>query len=114
MPENVSKVQARLDFAFSGCKCKTGCTTRQFKCVKQGKSCGPGCQCLNCHNLPESQTANTHLLNELETEERLEEMYGEELELVEDSDEDVELEMDEETEEIMEYIFRIESADDMS
>ena len=51
---------------------------------------------------------------ELETEERLEEMWGEESELVEDSDEDVELEMDEETEEIMEYIFRVENDDDMS
>ena len=51
---------------------------------------------------------------ELETEERLEEMCGEESELVEDSNEDVELEMDEETEEIIEYIFGVESDDDMS
>ena len=40
-------------------------------------------------------------------------MCGEESELVEDSDEDVELEMDEETEEIMEYVFGVESDDDM-
>ena len=33
---------------------------------------------------------------------------------MEDSDEDVELEVDEETEEIMEYVFGSESDDDMS
>lgn len=114
VPENVLKVQARLDFAFSGCKCKTGCTTRRCKCLKQEKSCGPGCQCLNCQNLPKSQPAHTRLLNELEAEERLEEMCAGESELVEDSDKDVELEVDEETEEIMEYVFGSESDDDMS
>ena len=114
VPENVSKVQARLDFAFSGCKCKTGCTTRRCKCLKQGKTCGPGCQCLNCRNLPsienQSHTVESHLLDELETEERLDEMGGEESELVEDSDEDLELEIeDEEIEEIMQYVFGAES-----
>ena len=53
------------------------------------------------------------MLNELETEERLEEMCAGESELVEDCDEE-ELEMDEETEEIMEYVFGFESDDDMS
>ena len=47
----------------------------------------------NCQNLPQSQTENTSLLNDLETEERLEEMHVEDLELVEDSDEELELDI---------------------
>ena len=44
-------MQARLDFTFVGCKCKTGCGNCRCKCVKQDKRCGPACQCVACKNL---------------------------------------------------------------
>ena len=53
-PENTLKVKERLDFALSGCKCKTGCKTRRCKCLKSGKTCGPGCECVSCDNSPHS------------------------------------------------------------
>ena len=47
-------VQTRLDYVIAGCKCKTGCSNRRCKCVRGCKSCGPGCRCISCKNLPNS------------------------------------------------------------
>ena len=51
VPENIAKVQQRIQYTFSGCKCKKGCGTRRCKCIKEGKKCGPGCRCLLCTNV---------------------------------------------------------------
>ena len=54
VPENIQKVKERVEYVLSGCKCKTGCGTRRCKCRKSGRSCGPGCQCHGCVNVPNS------------------------------------------------------------
>ena len=100
--ENISKVNERLRYTLSGCKCKTGCGTKRCKCKKLGKLCGPGCKCSSCINTssnPPRKEADD--LREIELEE-LENDQSEE-EMVEDSEDD--LEVDEETNDIMQMVF---------
>ena len=52
LQENVQKIQQRLDFVLAGCSCKKGCSTSRCRCVKNSKSCGPGCRCFSCKNVP--------------------------------------------------------------
>lgn len=56
-PENITQAKQRVEFILSG---KTGCGTKRCKCKKEGRMCGPGCQCINCTNSP-STTASVVL-----------------------------------------------------
>ena len=49
-PENLQKVHRTEYFLTQGCQCKTGYTTRRFKCTKESTQCGPRCHCINCKN----------------------------------------------------------------
>ena len=49
-PEAEQVVKKRLDFVLTGCGCKTGCTNKRCKCLKQQQACGPGCRCVGCRN----------------------------------------------------------------
>ena len=41
-----------LDFLANGCSCKTGCHSKRCGCRKKEQSCGAGCECHGCTNLP--------------------------------------------------------------
>lgn len=56
--DNIEKVQKRIDYIMSGCKCKTGCATRRCKCVKDCQKCGPGCRCILCENVHRETTTS--------------------------------------------------------
>lgn len=58
----------RVQFVLHGCKCKSGCTTRRCKCKKEGRTCGPGCQCISCKNTTSTNTAFADELHDLEVE----------------------------------------------
>ena len=47
-------VQETIDFLMKGCSCKKGCKIKHCSCRKNGRQCGPGCQCQGCTNLPTS------------------------------------------------------------
>ena len=107
MPENASKVQARLDFAFVGCKCKTGCQNRRCKCVKQGRVCGPACQCITCKNLRKQSTPDETQTSPVDDLERDELELETDTTIVDDSDnDDDELNEDiEDIDDIMDCVF---------
>lgn len=67
--DNIRAVQQRVEHALRGCKCKTGCGTRRCTCKKEGRSCGPGCQCIHCTNSATCPPVNTELHN-LEVEDQ--------------------------------------------
>ena len=104
VPENLEKAKKRLDFVLHGCKCKTGCTTRRCKCRKEERDCGPGCQCINCHNTHHSSSAVADI--ELEVQDQLESLQDDQY--VDESDNDLEV-SDDELDEIMESVFGGES-----
>ena len=67
---NLQQVHRTVEYLTKGCKCKTGCGTRRYKCIKGSLKCGPSCQCVNCRN------ATMYIAQNSETEEELqEEMY---------------------------------------
>ena len=108
MPENIAKVQQRIQYTFSGCKCKKGCGTRRCKCIKEGKKCGPGCRCLLCTNV--NRVKVPELPQELRALEAEMTMTDNENELVEDSDDDLsEIDVDSETEQIIQSVFGSDS-----
>ena len=39
-----------------GCSCKKGCQSQRCSCRKNNYTCGPGCQCHDCTNLPVTET----------------------------------------------------------
>ena len=48
---NLREIRDRVTFLMRGCACKRSkCKTKQCSCVKNNKSCGPGCSCCDCHN----------------------------------------------------------------
>ena len=49
--ENIQKAKASLDFVLTGCKCKTGCTTRICSCRKKELECAPSYSCQFCKNM---------------------------------------------------------------
>ena len=114
VPENASKVQARLDFAFVGCKCKTGCQTRRCKCVKQDHVCGPACQHITCKNLQkQSAPDETSPVDDLERDEL--ELETDTTRVV-DSDDDGNDELNKDTEDIddiMDCVFGSDSETEM-
>ena len=70
--DNITAVQRRVEHALKGCKCKTGCATRRCTCMKEGRSCGPGCQCVHCTNSATCPPVNTELHNlEIEDEKQM-------------------------------------------
>ena len=118
VPENVAKVQARLEFAFDGCSCRvTGCTTCRCKCIKKGKICGPACRCLNCHNtrVYDADLKLDDAVQELEIGDVAREHQMDE-ELVDDSDFDEDLDermrADEDLTTIMDFVFGSDSDED--
>lgn len=53
----LDKVEQTVQWYTKGCACKTGCTTNRCKCRKSKSgsrdgTCGPGCKCTNCLNVP--------------------------------------------------------------
>lgn len=49
-PTNMQKVDDLVKELTTGCKCKSGCTTRRCSCNKNHKVCSAGCSCCNCMN----------------------------------------------------------------
>ena len=107
VPENITRVQERIEYILKGCRCKTGCQTRRYKCQrhKPPMKCGPGCHCTNCTNThTHHTTADNPEVREIELREHLDEHQPDEY--VEDSDtEQDEMKEDEELEEIMHFVF---------
>ena len=53
--ENMMDVRQRVLLLRKGCSCRrSSCTTVQCGCKRERHSCGAGCTCLNCCNLPAS------------------------------------------------------------
>ena len=46
-----TNVQETINYLTKGCTCKKGCKTKQCSCKKNGRNCGPGCQCQGCTNV---------------------------------------------------------------
>ena len=52
-PQLQTQVQWTINFLMKGCSCKKGwCEGKRCGCWKKGNTCGPGCQCQGCTNLP--------------------------------------------------------------
>lgn len=70
-PDIVSKVETNIALLIKGCKCKGGCKTNRCGCKKKLVSCGPGCECHECTNLPHTtEITTTAQTTNLSTEER--------------------------------------------
>ena len=50
-PSVQKQVEDTINFLTKGCSCRGGCLTRRCGCKKNGRHCGPGCQCQNCKNV---------------------------------------------------------------
>ena len=105
--ENQARARERIDFVLKGCKCKTGCASNRCKCKKNMHVCGPGCQCLNCCNMPTHQ--NSQILDEaVDTELESHTHHWESDEYVDESGDDLEL-YDDEVNNVMDLVFGPES-----
>ena len=105
-PENMARVQERLDFVLSGCQCKqTRCSIKRCKCMKEGRRCGPSCKCINCLNLCQ--------LTSDEEEDIIDESTEETEELVEESDNDDVQEEAESNDGFVYFTIGSDSEDDM-
>ena len=52
-PQVQSKVQETINFLTKGCSCKKGrCEGMRCGCRRNSNTCGPGCRCQGCTNLP--------------------------------------------------------------
>ena len=60
---NIQNVQNRIDYVLSGCKCKTGCTSRRCKCIKSSHLCGPRCCCVSCQNAHKVSQPQPHIIS---------------------------------------------------
>ena len=117
--QNIAKSKSSIDFFLSGCKCKTGCSTRICSCRKKERKCGPSCSCHFCKNTSQSQRETREtcanetdlVVNDL-LEENCEDTY------VEESDDDLEefgveeMNNDEELQVLMEFVFGPEMEDE--
>ena len=66
---------------------KNSCTNRRCGCVREGRTCGPGCNCNNCENTDRLTTTT----DEVEAAERQDNLIAREQcrsELVEDDEDD--------------------------
>uniref|UniRef100_A0A1X7SK26 Tesmin/TSO1-like CXC domain-containing protein n=1 Tax=Amphimedon queenslandica TaxID=400682 RepID=A0A1X7SK26_AMPQE len=61
-----SEIENSISTLLKGCKCKTKCGVR-CGCRKKQTSCGPGCECQDCENLPVQHPANSGDDNETDT-----------------------------------------------
>ena len=108
-PDNLRQVQRTVAYLTQGCRCKTGCTTRRCKCIKESTQCGPSCRCVNCKNIP------SYITQQPDTEQELEEEIQEHIRQQDDqtdseefdatSDEDERLNRD--VDNIMEKVFGV-------
>ena len=57
-PINVQKVRDTVSLLLKGCSCKKGYGSRRCGCFKNGKKCGPGCNCSNCVNTSVTNTTS--------------------------------------------------------
>ena len=75
--ENMMDVRQRVSLLRKGCSCRrSACTTMQCGCKRERHSCGAGCTCLNCCNLPaSSREADTKALT-VEGDEDIEHIMG--------------------------------------
>ena len=68
MPEwdseaNIQCIKERVNFLLKGCCCKKSkCQTKQCKCFKAGRPCGPGCHCVCCNNKETAHPTGKHIL----------------------------------------------------
>ena len=87
-PQNILSVQHRVKLLLKGCSCKKNSSTnRRCGCVKEGRTCGPGCNCNNCENTDKLTTTT----DEIVAAERQEDLIAREecgSELVEDDEDD--------------------------
>ena len=88
-------VRQRVIQLLKGCKCKTGCTTSRCGCRKKNKECSEGCECTNCSNTQ----SNAHTVIDNSEDTLLE------LSLEENFTENREQLLDDEVDEIMDYVF---------
>ena len=91
--DNICEVRKRVALIRKGCACKTGCRTGRCKCKINGSQCGPGCKCLNCQNVPVTNSEKASGVEQVE-----------ESDLDDDSATDDDA-LDDEVDEIMEQVF---------
>ena len=109
--ENQTKAKERLDYVLNGCKCKTGCTTKQCKCQKLLRACGPGCRCTNCCNV-HTQGSRGQLDQELHQLEVASQQTPWEMdEYADGSEDEVHTESEEEADQIMDFVFGTTESD---
>ena len=78
--EHIKAVNKKVDELSRGCGCKRNkCVTKQCKCRKENKNCGPGCNCLDCNNLPKADASLETPSEEALLEEMLEESLHDEM-----------------------------------
>ena len=53
--ENLAAIRERVHLLIRGCKCASGCSTNRCGCMKREHQCSPGCECINCTNLSQSE-----------------------------------------------------------
>ena len=105
---NIDKAKACLEFVLTGCKCKTGCSTRRCSCKKNGRICGPSCGCINCTNSTHTPVPSSSDTADLEIQDLLNEVVEDEY--VDDSGDDLEeMREDEELQDIVNFVFGPES-----
>ena len=92
---NMEAGRQRVIQLLKGCKCKTGCTTSRCGCRKKNKECSEGCECTNCSNTQ----SNTHTAIDNSEDTLME------LSLEENFTENREQFLDDEVDEIMDYVF---------
>ena len=69
---NMDAVKERVEGLLKGCRCKTGCQTRQCRCKAKEKGCGEGCNCTNCTNTHLPTPNVTGSMEEMSVEEIIE------------------------------------------
>ena len=94
--ENIDAVQQRVSTLLRGCKCRTGCGTSRCGCRQKGKQCSGGCECINCSNTANCEAADDASLLPLTVEEDILRVES----------------LDEQVDDIMEWVFGAEYQED--
>ena len=91
--ENMMDVRQRVSLLRKGYSCRrSACSTMQCGCKRERHSCGAGCTCLNCCNLPASSREADTRAHTVEGDEDLDHIMGwvfgnlEDEEAIQDSD----------------------------